>query len=123
MNHLLAISDLSTAEFNRYLATAKRLKAVWRKGGDRPILASKALGMIFQKPSLRTRDSFDLAMLHLGGHGLCLSPDEIGLGQRESVADVARVLSRYVDGNLARVFAHAHVVELAQHSRVPVING
>ena len=123
MKHLLAISDLSVGEFNRYLATAKKLKAEWRKGGNKPILAHKTLGMIFQKPSLRTRVSFDMAMLHLGGHALYLSPDEIGLGKRESVADVARVLSRYVDGIFARVFAHAHVVELAQNSRVPVING
>jgi len=123
MKHLLAISDLSAAEFNQYLATAKKLKAEWRKGGNKPTLAHKTLGMIFQKPSLRTRVSFDMAMLHLGGHALYLSPDEVGLGKRESVADVGRVLSRYVDGIFARVFAHAHVVELAQYSRVPVING
>jgi len=123
MKHLLAISDLAVPEFEQYLATAKKLKAEWRKGGNKPVLANKTLGMIFQKPSLRTRVSFDMAMLHLGGHALYLSPDEIGLGKRESVADVARVLSRYVDGIFARVFAHQHVVELAQNSRVPVING
>jgi len=123
MKHFIAISDLSATEFNQYLATAEKLKAEWRKRGNKPILANKTLGMIFQKPSLRTRLSFDMAMLHLGGHALYLSPDEIGLGKRESVADVARVLSRYVDGIFARVFAHAHVVELAQYSRVPVING
>ncbi len=123
MKHLLAISDLSSTEFHRYLATAKNLKAEWQKGGNKPILADKTLGMIFQKPSLRTRVSFDMAMLQLGGHALYLSPDEIGLGKRESVADVARVLSHYVDGIFARVFAHRHVIELAEHSRVPVING
>jgi ornithine carbamoyltransferase len=123
MKHLLAISDLSVDEFDQYLAMAKKLKAEWRKGGNKPILANKTLGMIFQKPSLRTRISFDMAMFHLGGHALYLSPDEICLGKRESVADVARVLSRYVDGIFARVFAHAHVVELAQYSRVPIING
>ena len=123
MKHLLAISDLAVPEFEQYLATAKKLKAEWRKGGNKPVLANKTLGMIFQKPSLRTRVSFDMAMLHLGGHALYLSPDEIGLGKRESVADVARVISRYVDGIFARVFAHQHVVELAQNSRVPVING
>ncbi len=123
MKHLLAIADLSPAEFNQILATAKKLKAEWRKGGNKAILKNKTLGMVFQKPSLRTRVSFDMAMLHLGGQALYLSPNEIGLGQRESVADVARVLSRYVDGIMARVFAHAHVVELAQHARVPVING
>jgi len=123
MTHFLAIADLSAAELKRYLDTAKKLKAEWRKGGNKPILKSKTLGMVFQKPSLRTRVSFDMAMLHLGGHALYLSPNEIGLGQRESIADVSRVLSRYVDGIMARVFAHAHVVELAKYSRVPVVNG
>src|SRR3990172_1115548 len=79
--------------------------------------------MIFQKPSLRTRVSFDMATLHLGGQGLYLSPNEIALGQRESVADVARVLGRYVDAIMARVFGHKDVLELARHSPVPVING
>jgi len=123
MKHFLAIADLSPAEFNQILSVAKKLKAEWRRGGNKPILKHKTLGMVFQKPSLRTRVSFDLAMLHLGGQALYLSPNEIGLGQRESIADVARVLARYVDGIMARVFAHAHVTELAQSSRVPVING
>ncbi len=123
MNHFLAISDLSAIEFNHLLATAKKLKAEWRARGNPPLLKDKTLGMVFQKPSLRTRVSFDMAMLHLGGHALYLSPNEIGLGQRESIADVARVLSRYVDAIMARVFAHAHVTELAQYASVPVING
>jgi ornithine carbamoyltransferase len=123
MKHFLAIADLTPAELNRYLAVAKQLKAEWREGGNKPVLKNKTLGMIFQKPSLRTRVSFDMAMLHLGGHALYLSPNEIGLGQRESIADVSRVLSRYVDGIMARVFAHAHVVELARYASVPVING
>jgi ornithine carbamoyltransferase len=79
--------------------------------------------MIFQKPSLRTRVSFEMGMIHLGGQALYLSPDEVKLGVRESVPDVARVLSRYVDGIMARVFAHKHIEELADYSRVPVING
>ncbi len=119
----LAIADLSAADLKYYLDTARRLKTEWRKSGNKPLLKNKTLGMVFQKPSLRTRVSFDMGMLQLGGHALYISPNEIGLGQRESVADVARVLSRYVDGIMARVFAHAHVVELAEHSRVPVING
>lgn len=123
MKHFLAIADLSAAEFDQILTTAKKLKVEWRKGGNKPILKHKTLGMVFQKPSLRTRVSFDMAMLHLGGQALYLSPNEIGLGQRESIADVSRVLSRYVDAIMARVFAHAHVVELAEYSRVPVING
>ncbi len=120
---MIAIGDLTAAEFKQYLDTAKKLKAEWRKGGNKPLLKNQALGMVFQKPSLRTRVSFDMAMLHLGGHALYLSPNEIGLGQRESIADVARVLSRYVDGIMARVFAHAHITELAAYSRVPVVNG
>jgi ornithine carbamoyltransferase len=79
--------------------------------------------MIFQKPSLRTRVSFDMAMRHMGGDALYLSPNEIGLGKRESIADVARVLSGYVQAVMARVFEHAHVLELAKWSSVPVING
>jgi len=123
VKHFLAIADLSPAEFNHILSVARKLKTEWRKGGNKPILKGKTLGMVFQKPSLRTRVSFDMAMLHLGGQALYLSPNEIGLGQRESVADVARVLARYVDGIMARVFAHTHVTELAEYSRVPVING
>ena len=83
----------------------------------------KRVGMVFQKPSLRTRVSFEMGMIHLGGQALYLSPFEIQLGKRESVADVARVLSRYVNGIMARVFAHADIVELAQYADVPVING
>ena len=90
MKHLLAIADLTPAELAQLLAVAKRLKAEWRRGGNKPILKNKTLGMVFQKPSLRTRVSFDMGMLHLGGHALYLSPNEIGLGQRESIADVSR---------------------------------
>jgi ornithine carbamoyltransferase len=79
--------------------------------------------MVFQKPSLRTRVSFEVGMLHLGGGAIYISPAEIGLGERESVPDVARVLSGYVDGIMARVFSHDHVLQLAKYSRVPVING
>jgi len=79
--------------------------------------------MIFQKPSLRTRVSFDMAMRHMGGDALYLSPNEIGLGKRESIADVSRVMSGYVQAVMARVFEHAHVVELAKWSSVPVVNG
>jgi ornithine carbamoyltransferase len=79
--------------------------------------------MVFQKPSLRTRMSFDMAMRHMGGDALYISPEEIGLGKRESVADVARVISGYVDVLMARVFAHEHILELAKWSSIPVING
>ena len=85
-----------------------------RKSGNKPILSGKTLGMVFQKPSLRTRVSFEVGMLQLGGHALYLSPNEIGLGKRESIADVARVLSGYVQALMARVFEHEHVLELAK---------
>ena len=120
---LISLADLAPSELEGLIGEAVALKAEWKRGGNVPVLSGKVLGMIFQKPSLRTRVSFEMAMHHLGGHAMYLSPNEIGLGQRESVADVARVLSRYVDGIMARVFAHDHVVELARHSRVPVING
>jgi ornithine carbamoyltransferase len=123
MQHFLSIADLSADEVWQVLNQAKELKEEWQQGGNKPILKGKTLGMIFQKPSLRTRVSFEMGMIHLGGQALYLSPAEISLGVRESVPDVARVLSRYVDGIMARVFAHKHIEELAAYSRVPVING
>ncbi len=124
MKHFLTLGDLTPDEFTGLLDLAVKLKTqLHKKGRNKPWLEGKTLGMIFQKPSLRTRVSFDVAMIQLGGQALYLSPNEISLGQRESVADVARVLSRYVDGIEARVFAHADVVELAKYSRVPVVNG
>ncbi|MGC8786394.1 MAG: ornithine carbamoyltransferase [Anaerolineae bacterium] len=120
---LLSLADLSAEEIWHILNVAQELKEEWRAGGNQPILTGKTLGMIFQKPSLRTRVSFEVAMLQLGGEALYLSPDEIQLGKRESVPDVARVLSRYVDCIMARVFAHKDVETLATYSRVPVING
>jgi ornithine carbamoyltransferase len=119
----ISLADFSSKQLWDWLNLARDLKVEWQGGGNRPVLQGKVLGMIFQKPSLRTRVSFEMGMKHLGGDALYLSPQEIGLGGRESVADVARVLSRYVDGIMARVFAHDHVVQLAQYSRVPVING
>lgn len=119
----LEISDYSSSELQGLLDLAVKLKKEFFQTGNPPILKNKVLGMIFQKPSLRTRVSFDMAMRHLGGDALYLSPNEIGLGQRESIADVARVLSGYVDGLMARVFSHSHVQELAAWSNIPVING
>src|SRR5690606_25439075 len=110
-------------EIQEILDLAVFLKKEWKSGGNRPVLKGKVLAMIFQKPSLRTRVSFDMAMRHLGGDALYLSPQEIGLGKRESIADVARVMSGYVDAIMARVFEHDHVLELARWSEVPVING
>jgi ornithine carbamoyltransferase len=119
----IAIADYSPSELQSMLDLAVDLKKDLKAGGNRPLLKGKVLGMIFQKPSLRTRVSFDMAMRHLGGDALYLSPNEVGLGQRESVADVARVIAGYVDAIMARVFAHDHVLELARWSSVPVING
>jgi len=123
MQHFLGVSDLAPNEVQELLDLAVRLKAEHFAGGNKPLFKGKVLGMIFQKPSLRTRVSFDMAMRHMGGDALYLSPNEIGLGQRESIADVARVLSGYVQALMARVFAHAHIVELARWSTVPVLNG
>ncbi len=123
MNHFLTLSDLTPNEMHHILNLATEIKSTWQAGDPTPYLQGKVLGMIFQKPSLRTRVSFDVAMLQLGGNGLYLSPNEIQLGKRESVADVARVVSRYVDVVMARVFGHYDVVELAKYATIPVING
>jgi ornithine carbamoyltransferase len=123
MEHFLDISDHSPEELQDLLDLAIRLKKEYFATGNPPLFKGKVLGMIFQKPSLRTRVSFDMAMRHMGGDALYLSPNEIGLGKRESIADVSRVLSGYVQAMMARVFEHAHVLELARWSSVPVING
>ncbi len=123
MKHFLDVSDYSPAEIQDILDLAIRLKKEYFAGGNQPLFKGKVLGLIFQKPSLRTRVSFDMAMRHMGGDALYLSPNEIGLGKRESIADIARVMSGYVQAMMARVFEHEHVVELAKWSSVPVING
>ncbi|MBE0410187.1 MAG: ornithine carbamoyltransferase [Anaerolineales bacterium] len=123
MKDFIAIADYSPQKLQEMLDLAISLKKEWRAGGNEPLLKNKVLAMIFQKPSLRTRVSFDMAMRHLGGDALYLSPNEIGLGKRESIADIARVLSGYVDAIMARVFDHDHIVQLANWSDVPVING
>jgi ornithine carbamoyltransferase len=123
MKHFLSIADLTPEQFRSLLELAVDLKDEWKEGGNRPLLEGKTLGMIFQKPSLRTRASFEMGMIHLGGQSLYFSPFEIQLGERESVADVSRVFSRYVDGIMARVFGHSDILTLAEYSRVPVING
>jgi ornithine carbamoyltransferase len=123
MKHLLSIADLSTDEVWRLLRVAGDLKKESKAGGNSPLLAGKTLAVVFQRPSLRTRASFDVAMRQLGGRALYLSPQEIQLGRRESVKDVARVLSRYVDALVARVREHRELEVLAAHAGVPVING
>src|SRR5450759_1726263 len=119
----IAIADYSPGDLQGLLDLAISLKKEHAQGGNKPVLKGKVLAMIFQKPSLRTRVSFDMAMRHVGGDALYLSPNEIGLGQRESIADVARVLAGYVDVIMARVFEHQHVVDLAHWSSIPVVNG
>ena len=115
---LISIPDFSAGEIEHLLERARLLKRSRRSQA----LAGKTLLLVFQKPSLRTRISFELAAQEMGGRSFYLSPEEVGLGQREAVRDVARVLSRYGDAIAARTFDHAHAVELAQESSVPVIN-
>ena len=119
----LAIADYSSEELLNLLDLAISLKKEYFVSGNIPLLKNKVLAMLFSKPSLRTRVSFDMAMRHLGGDALYISPDEIGLGKRESIADVARVLSGYVDAIMARVFDHQQIMELAKWAEIPVING
>src|SRR5437588_5623034 len=124
MNHFTAVSDCSTEELRHLLDVSRRLKAQLKQTGrNDPVLAGKTLAMIFEKPSLRTRVSFAVAMTHLGGSGLVLRPDEVGIGIREPLPDVARVLSGMCDGIMARTFEHEKVTGLAKWSAVPVING
>jgi ornithine carbamoyltransferase len=120
---LLRISDLSTKEIDTVLAIAGRLKAELRAGRPHPLLAGRTLAMIFEKPSLRTRVTFQVGIGQLGGAAIHLAPGDIKLGERESASDIARNLERWVDLVMARVFAHQNVVDLAASAKVPVING
>ena len=124
MKHFLSINDLSRDEALALLADAERLKIEHRTNPELQLqyLPGQTLAMIFEKPSLRTRVSFDCAMRHCGGGAIYLAPNDIGLGKRESIADVARVLSGMTDAIMARVFEHETLVELAKWSSVPVIN-
>ena len=115
---LLSISDLNRREIEHLIEEGLRVK----QAGTPPLLSGRTLALLFEKPSLRTKVSFDLAMYQLGGHSIYLSPEEVGLGKREQVNDVARVLSRYVDGIAVRTFTQQTLRALAAHSSVPVIN-
>lgn len=119
----IAIADYSAEELMKMLDNAVQMKKEFFEKGNPPMFKGKVLGMVFSKPSLRTRISFDMAMRHLDGDALFISPNEIGLGKRESIADVARVLSGYVSAIMARVFEHDHILELAEYASIPVING
>ncbi len=120
---LICIKDLTPEEFFQFIETAISLKTGLNMGQRPEILKNKTLAEIFQKPSLRTRVSFESSMTHLGGHGIYLGPDDISLGKRETTEDIAKVLSGMVDVIMARVFEHKVVKELAQYATVPVING
>jgi len=119
----LQITDFSRDEIFQTFELCADLKAKTKARTEHHRLKGQTLAMLFQKPSTRTRVSFEVGMFQLGGHALYLNPNEVGLGKRESVADVARVLSRFNDGIMARVFGHDIVEELAKYADVPVING
>lgn len=121
MRHFISIADLDAATLDHLLSLAARLRG--ERGERRTRLAGRTLAQIFEKPSLRTRLSFDVGMQELGGHCVYLSPQEVGLGRRESVADVARVVSRMVDAVVLRTNAHDTIEEFARCATVPVING
>ena len=120
---LLSFADLTRADVDRLFSVAARLKADLRAGRRHQELAQKSLALIFHKPSLRTRLSFEVAVTQLGGESVFITDREIGIGSREPVQDVARVLSGYVDGIMIRTFDHQLAVGLARHASVPVING
>jgi len=120
---LVTLACLSTEEIYEILETARNLKLELRAGVKHEMLAGKTLALIFQKPSLRTRVSFETGMTQLGGRAIYLGPEDIKLGKRETTEDIAIVLSRYVDGIMARVFEHEIIQGLAEHASVPVING
>src|SRR5258706_16242126 len=124
MRHLLTLDDITPAELDRLCAQTLTLKRARATGvAPTPALAGKTVALLFEKPSLRTRVSFEVATRELGGASLYLSPQEVGLGAREAIRDVARVLSTYVHAVVVRTFHHARVEELARHASIPVING
>ncbi len=119
----LSIADLTKEEILELLDLSIELREKQKKGEAEPILKGQTLAMIFQKPSARTRVSFEVGMFQLGGHALYLAPSDIGVGTREAVKDIGRVLSRYNEGIMARLFGHEDIIEMAKYSTVPVING
>ncbi|MHC4646888.1 MAG: ornithine carbamoyltransferase [Planctomycetota bacterium] len=123
MKHFLCIKDCSTEYLKDLLQESRQLKNLYGAGGRDLCLSGKVLAMLFEKPSLRTRISFQVAMTDLGGSPIYVKPEDIGgIGKREPIKDIARVLSRYVDGIMARTFEHNAVTELAEFATVPVIN-
>ncbi|MEN6575663.1 MAG: ornithine carbamoyltransferase [Phycisphaerales bacterium] len=123
MNDFVAIAECSTQELHELLDASSSLKAFYKSGKRDLCLMGKTLAMLFEKPSLRTRISFQVAMTDLGGYTIYVKPEDIGgIGKREPIKDIARVLSRYVQGIMARTFEHQTVIDLAQYADIPVIN-
>ncbi len=122
MRHILDLFELSSDEVRRVLEVSQQLKTNYERGIRQPLLPGRVMALLFEKPSLRTRVSFETAMMHLGGNTLFLGAD-VGWGKREPTADFARVLSSYVDVIVVRAFRHQDVEELAGYSQVPVVNG
>jgi len=120
---LLTLGELTKKEFSKLIDESIKLKKDLKKGTTKPVLKNKTLTMIFQKPSTRTRVSFETGMFHLGGHAINLSPNDMQLSRGESIEDTARTLSRYTDCIMARVYDHSMIQKLAQNATVPVING
>ncbi len=120
---LASLKDLTREEIEEILKTSELLKLQMLRGQDHPLLKGKTLAMIFEKPSTRTRVSFEVGMWQLGGYALYLSAGDLQLGRGETIGDTAQTLSRYVDGMMARVFSHQTILDLIEYSRVPVING
>jgi ornithine carbamoyltransferase len=123
VRHLLSAGDVTRDDVLRLFRVSAELKQRLKRGRHSSALAGRTLALIFEKPSLRTRVTFEVGIIQLGGRAVYLSSSEIGMGSRESVPDVARNLSRWVDGIVARVYAHATVEGLARHATIPVING
>ena len=123
MKHFLHISDYTTEELWEIMELAKSVKKKFHKREDYPHFKNKSLAMIFAKPSARTRVSFETGFEWMGGHALFLGPNDIGIGKREAIKDISRVFSRYNDMIMARLFDHKHIIELAEHSSIPIVNG
>lgn len=123
LRHFCTVPDLSVEEIERVLEIARVTKADIHRGIQSKHLLGKTLGMIFEKPSMRTRISFQMAMIQSGGFAIDLKGDEIGLGKRESAKDIAKVMSRFVDAIMVRTFAHKNVEDLAKYASIPVVNG
>ena len=121
--HFLHISDYTGDELWDILKLSKEVKAKFRARESFHTFNNKSLAMIFAKPSARTRVSFETGFEWMGGHALFLGPNDIGIGKREAIKDISRVFSRYNDMVMARLFDHEHIIELAKHSSIPVVNG